>query len=382
MGIGAALGTAAAWAVASTFLASQTARVDTLTLIFIQAIWSGAFFVAALFALGGLDDLAAMSFHNMWQLSMAGFLGTGITVTLTAAAIALLGLVRPFAIITGLIVLLTFIFAAILLGDAVTWQDGLGSALVLTGVYLVALYGRPRSGAAGAAPEPRSARPASIVPPALSITAARRHGPARRRPRWRIAGGGADSMESATAAPAYDQGRPRDVLPTLFLGSSRAVGRSAAATLPVFVRWAYAHRLAIGIALAVAASASGAASTVWLRAAAVDVNPSAAAIVRVPLILGVLGVGAWLWPNSHLRAGNVDRRTMSAMALYGILGTGVSSLLIIVAIQEIGAGQAIAVFSVSPLIGLPLAMIFLREQITRWAVVGTVIAVAGIAALA
>ena len=43
------------------------------------------------------------------------------------------------------------------------------------------------------------------------------------------------------------------------------------------------------------------------------------------------------------------------MALYGILGTGVSSLLI----------------------GLPLAEIFLRDQITRWAVVGTIIEVAG-----
>ena len=189
-------------------------------------------------------------------------------------------------------------------------------------------------------------------------------------------------MESATAAPSRDPGRPRDVLPTLFLGSSRAVGRSAVATLPVIVRWAFAHRLAVGVALALAASGCGAAATVWLRAAAVDVNPSAAAIVRMPLLLGVIGAGAWLWPNSRLRARDVGRRTMSAMALYGVLGTGVTSLLIIVAIQELGAGQAIAVFSVSPLIGLPLAVIFLREQITRWAVVGTVVAVAGIAALA
>ena len=154
------------------------------------------------------------------------------------------------------------------------------------------------------------------------------------------------------------------------------------ATLPVIVRWAFAYRLAVGVALAVAASGSAAAATVWLRAAAVDINPSAAAIVRMPLLLGVIGAGAWLWPNSRLRARDVDRRTMSAMALYGILGTGVSSMLMIVAIQEIGADQAIAVFSVSPLIGLPLAVIFLREQITRWAVVGTIIAVAGVAALA
>ena len=345
MGIGAALGTAAVWAVASTFMASQTVRVDTLTLSFIRVIWAGAFYVAALFALGGLDDLTAMSFHNMWQLALAGFIASGCSETLYAASIALLGLARPFAIITGLTVLLTFVSAAILLGDAVTWRDGLGTVLVLSGVYMVALYGRPRA-----------ARPPG--------------------------GGNADSRESATAAPACDQGRPRNVLPALFLGSSRAMGRSAAATLPVFVRWAYAHRLAVGVALALAASVCGAVATVWLRAVAVDVNPSAAAIVRMPILLGVIGAGAWLWPNSHLRAGNVDRRTMSAMALYGILGTGVTSLLIIVAIQELGAGQAIAVFSVSPLIGLPLAVIFLREQITRWAVIGTVVAVAGIAAFA
>ena len=64
MGIAAALGAAVVWAVASTFMASQTARVDTLSLSFIRAVWAGGFFVVALFALGGVDDLMSMSFHN------------------------------------------------------------------------------------------------------------------------------------------------------------------------------------------------------------------------------------------------------------------------------------------------------------------------------
>ena len=38
MGIAAALGAAVVWAVASTFMASQTARVDTLSLSFIRAV--------------------------------------------------------------------------------------------------------------------------------------------------------------------------------------------------------------------------------------------------------------------------------------------------------------------------------------------------------
>ena len=68
---------------------------------------------------------------------------------------------------------------------------------------------------------------------------------------------------------------------------------------------------------------------------------------------------------------------MSAMALFGVLGTGASAVLILIAIQEIGAGQAVAVYSISPLIGLPLAVVFLRERLTRWAVIGTVVAVVG-----
>jgi drug/metabolite transporter (DMT)-like permease len=69
---------------------------------------------------------------------------------------------------------------------------------------------------------------------------------------------------------------------------------------------------------------------------------------------------------------------MGVLAFAGVAGTGFGSLLYIYAIQEAGAGRTAVLSALSPLFALPLSAIFLKEPITRWVAVGTVIAVAGI----
>ena len=54
------------------------------------------------------------------------------------------------------------------------------------------------------------------------------------------------------------------------------------------------------------------------------------------------------------------------------------SLLLIIAVQDIGAGETAVLVSLSPLFALPLAAVFLGERVTPWLVVGIVLAVGGV----
>ena len=91
-----------------------------------------------------------------------------------------------------------------------------------------------------------------------------------------------------------------------------------------------------------------------------------------------IGAVAFLTPGSSLRRRTVSRRSHGVLAVEGLLGAGIGSLLLIYAVQNIGAGETAVLVSLSPLFALPLAAVFLGERVTRWLVVGIVLAVAGI----
>ncbi len=70
------------------------------------------------------------------------------------------------------------------------------------------------------------------------------------------------------------------------------------------------------------------------------------------------------------------------LTIAGVVGTGAGSLMYLYALQEIGAGKAAVLSSSSPLFALPLGAIVLKEPITRWVAIGTLLAVTGIGLLA
>lgn len=119
-----------------------------------------------------------------------------------------------------------------------------------------------------------------------------------------------------------------------------------------------------------------------LRDASIDVDAAAATLPRMPLILAMLGPMVLLWPRSNVRRLDVSRGSVAVLLVVGAIGTGAAALLFIPAVKELGAGGAVAVISTAPLFGLPLAVVFLHEKITRWAVIGTAVALAGIVLLA
>lgn len=308
---------AAVWAVSAVLLASQRQTVDFVSVSALRLVAASLFFLVVVWPLGANADLARMSFDDVWQLIGTAMLNLAVGDTFYIGAVMLLGVNFAYPAGLGLFALFSFLLSVIFLGETVTWDTALGSALVLAGVYVVLLYGRET------APTPASA----------PLTAQR----------------------GAAAAAADRTPNPTTALRARMSG-----------------------RVAIGLVLLLITATSWAGGTVWLRDVSQGFDAAAVGLVRIPSAMITIGAVAFLTPGSSLRRRTVSRRSHGVLAVEGLLGAGIGSLLLIFAVQNIGAGETAVLVSLSPLFALPLAAVFLGERVTRWLVVGIVLAVAGI----
>ena len=318
MGVAAAVTAAAVWAVSAVLLASQRQTVDFVSVSALRLVAASLFFLVVVWPLGANADLARMSFDDVWQLIGTAMLNLAVGDTFYIGAVMLLGVNFAYPAGLGLFALFSFLLSVIFLGETVTWDTALGSALVLAGVYVVLLYGRET------APTPAPA----------PLTAQR--------------GGAAAAAADRTPGPTT----------------------ALRARMP--------GRVAIGLLLLLITAVSWAGGTVWLRDVSEGFDAAAVGLVRIPSALITIGAVAFLTPGSSLRRRTVSRRSHGVLAVEGLLGAGIGSLLLIFAVQNIGAGETAVLVSLSPLFALPLAAVFLGERVTRWLVVGIVLAVAGI----
>lgn len=313
MGVIAGLAGAFSWAFASTLLATQTGKLDSLSASAIRASAAFVFMIAALFVLGGVGDVGRMSATDVLQLMGTGLVNLLIGESLYAASVSAIGLTRSFTTVMGTYNLTAFSLAALLLGEPITLRIGGGALLIFAGVYLVATYGRAahdRANAAGAA-----AKAGEVRLPLIGTLS-----------------GGATT----------------------------------------------------GVILGLCAGVAWGTGAVWLRHASDGIDASAASFVRMPPAMLLLVIAAVLQSSAHRRSRHphIPRRAIGLVAASGILTQGVSSILFILTLAEVGAGQTVVLFSTAPLWGLVLGAFILREPITRWVVVGSVLAILGIALLA
>ncbi len=73
-----------------------------------------------------------------------------------------------------------------------------------------------------------------------------------------------------------------------------------------------------------------------------------------------------------------DRRHLLAIVVAGVIGTGLGSMMYVYAVVEAGAAKTAVLSATAPLMGLPLAVIFLKEQVDWRVGVGTLLCVLGI----
>lgn len=344
MGIIAAIAGSVAWAVSNVLLASQVRATDALSASALRGLAAVIFLVVALFALGAAGDVGRMNASDLLQLAATGLVTLTIGEPLFVAAVAVIGMARAFTTVVGIYNTSAFLLAAILLGEEVTWDVGLGAALVLLGVYLVTLYGRPRL-----------LRSPDAAPGA-------RRGWRLPQPRIRPVGLGQERVNSAGQA------------------ATNAPHGSGEVRLPFLP--AVRTGLGLGVTLAIAAGLVWGSGTVWLRSAAEGFDAVAATMIRLPVAAALLGMIAAARPQSRVRLRSLSRRALLVLVLSGMMAQGLAGILFIFALDEVGTGQTVVIFSASPLIALPLGALFLKERITLWVAVGTVIAVVGLALIA
>jgi DME family drug/metabolite transporter len=173
----------------------------------------------------------------------------------------------------------------------------------------------------------------------------------------------------------------------LFLGEPLSARVTAGAVvtltgLAVIVRARNGERvreehLGRGLAAALVAAVAWAVSLLVLKPAVGGLDPITTQAVRLPLASLVLFATPWGWgaPRQVLTAG---RSMLRRMALLGVI-TAMSSVLFVTSVKLADVAVAAVLSSTAPLFALPLGLIFLGERVTRPALVGTALAVSGVA---
>jgi len=82
--------------------------------------------------------------------------------------------------------------------------------------------------------------------------------------------------------------------------------------------------------------------------------------------------------RSAAKVWNHGLRSLTILALAGILGIGLGGLLFMIGVKNAGAAKTAILSATAPLFGVPLSMLILRERITLKIVLGTILCVVGI----
>lgn len=82
--------------------------------------------------------------------------------------------------------------------------------------------------------------------------------------------------------------------------------------------------------------------------------------------------------QTKLPTAALTHRTVAIVALAGLLGTGVGSVLFVYAVDEIGAAKTAFLTTSAPVFALPMGVLFLSEKITARVLLGTLVTIAGI----
>ena len=131
----------------------------------------------------------------------------------------------------------------------------------------------------------------------------------------------------------------------------------------------------IGAVTLVAAAWAGA--TLLLAGGREELSTAAAGAIRIPTGGLLIASVTMLATRGAVRHRLPRGRDLALIVAVGIVGTGIGSWLYIYAVAEAGAAKAVVLNSTSPLMAIPLSMLFLGERPTRRIGLGTVLCVAG-----
>jgi len=133
-----------------------------------------------------------------------------------------------------------------------------------------------------------------------------------------------------------------------------------------------------GLILALAVSVIWAVGQVMLKLGAEDTHSVVINSIRQPMgMIGLMGLNVARGHWSDLR--RLDRRSWAIILVASLVGTGLGTLLWVMALQAAGAARTSVITSGAPLLAIPFSMLWLHERPSRWTVAGTCLTAAGVA---
>lgn len=148
-------------------------------------------------------------------------------------------------------------------------------------------------------------------------------------------------------------------------------GRTAGTAAP--------RRLWFGVGAASVAAVAWALSAVLMGPPLQEMDAVTAQAVRLPLAAASLWVTPWT-RGAVGRLVSSDRSVLVRIAVLSGL-TALSSVLFVAGLKYAGVAMATVLSSTAPMFAIPLGYLFLGERLSRRAILGTVLTVAGIAVL-
>jgi len=132
----------------------------------------------------------------------------------------------------------------------------------------------------------------------------------------------------------------------------------------------------VGLGLTLLVAILYAVATILLQIGVENVNPIDGNFVRVAF--GSVAFIPMFLVAKHRGMPTPPQRTVRIIAVAGLFGMGLGSLLYVSTVKFVGAAVTSVIGSLSPLFALPISMIFLKERITRVAMIGVAVTIVGV----
>ena len=137
------------------------------------------------------------------------------------------------------------------------------------------------------------------------------------------------------------------------------------------------NRLTSGVACALSAAVMWGLGAVLMRPVLARMTPIQANSFRLPFVTALLYFSHRIG-GRKVRRERTDGRALTLIAFVGTLGMGVGSLAFLNSILLVGPAKAATLASVSPVIGMLLAALFLKEEVGLRLLAGVLMCVGGI----
>ena len=133
----------------------------------------------------------------------------------------------------------------------------------------------------------------------------------------------------------------------------------------------------IGVALAVSAALFWGLSCALLKPGSANMSGIHANAIRMPAVVVILFLSVAV-PNGLQPLRNLNRRSVTIVAVSGLVSMGLVSILFVDALKDGSATKIVTLPSTSPLFALILAVLFLKERPSARLLVGSALCLTGV----